>query len=48
MKPTISLRDALSDKKLLGCAMSDDSFLAMRTLLIASMGEELITDAEPR
>jgi hypothetical protein len=46
MKPTISLRDALSDKKLLGCAMSDDSFLAMRTLLIASMGEELITDAE--
>jgi hypothetical protein len=46
LKPTVSLRDALADPKLLGNAMQDDSFLAMRTLMIASMGEPLINDAE--
>jgi len=46
MRPTVSMRDALNDPQLLGNAMSEDSFLAMRTLLIASMGEPLINDAE--
>jgi hypothetical protein len=46
LKPTVSLRDALADPKLLGNALQNDSFLAMKTLLIAAMGEPLITDAE--
>jgi len=45
MKPTVSLRRALSDPNLLGHALSGDSWAPWRTLLIASMGEEL-TEAE--
>ena len=41
MKPTVSLRRALSDPNLLGYALSGDSWAPWRTLLIASMGEEL-------
>jgi len=45
MKPRITLRRALTDKNLLGNALSGESWFAWRTLLIASMGEAL-TDAE--
>jgi hypothetical protein len=45
MKPTISLRDALADSQLLAGALPGDSWLAWRTLMIASMGEPL-TDEE--
>src|SRR5450759_2833838 len=45
MKPTISIRKALSDKKLLGNVLAGPSWAAWRVLLIASMGEALI-DAE--
>ncbi|HEY7194901.1 MAG TPA: hypothetical protein VH439_14260 [Gemmatimonadales bacterium] len=41
MRPTVPLRRALSDKNLLGHALSGDSWAPWRTLLIASMGEEL-------
>jgi hypothetical protein len=46
MNPTVAIRRALSEPDLLGNAMADESFLAMKTLLIASMGEPLINDAE--
>jgi len=45
MKPTVTMRDALSDPELLGNALQGDSFLVWRILLIAAMGEEL-TDSE--
>ena len=45
MRPTTTLRDALSDPALLGHVLVGDSWLPWRTLLIASMGEPL-TDAE--
>ena len=45
MKPTISIRKALADKKLLGDILVGDSWQAWRVLLIAAMGEPL-TDAE--
>jgi hypothetical protein len=45
MKPTITIRKALSDKKLLGNVLAGASWLAWRTLLIAAMGEKL-TEAE--
>jgi hypothetical protein len=45
MRPLVSMRRALSDPALLGSTMPGDSWAAWRTLLIASMGEEL-TDAE--
>ena len=35
------MRKALTDKKLLGNVLAGDSWLAWRTLLIASMGEAL-------
>src|SRR5262249_43696735 len=41
MKPRILLRRALSDPNLLGNALSGDSWLPWRTLLIAAMGEPL-------
>ena len=45
MKPKVSLRKALADPQLLGGTLVGDSWLPWRTLLIASMGEEL-TDEE--
>jgi hypothetical protein len=45
MKPTTTLRDALSDPALLGHVLAGDSWLPWRTLLIAAMGEAL-TDEE--
>ena len=45
MKPTISIRKALADKKLLGATLAGESWQAWRVLLIAAMGEPL-TDAE--
>jgi hypothetical protein len=45
LKPQISLRDALADRNLLGCALAGPTWAAWRTVLIASMGEPL-TDAE--
>jgi len=45
MIKNIDLRAALDDPNLLGGSMPGDTFLPMRTLLIAAMGEELI-DAE--
>ena len=44
MKPRVSLRKALSDKKLLGNTLGGPSWAAWRTLLIASMGEALHED----
>ena len=41
MKPTVALRQALSDKKLLGGVLTGPSWAAWRTLLIAGMGEAL-------
>jgi hypothetical protein len=45
MKKRVSMREALADPELLGGAIPGDSWLAWRTLLIASMGERL-TDQE--
>ena len=45
MKPTITIRKALADKKLLGNVLPGDSWRAWRILMIAAMGEAL-TDAE--
>lgn len=45
MNPTVALRKALSDKKLLGGILSGPSWHAWRTLMIAAMGEAL-TDKE--
>ena len=41
MTPTTTIRDALSNPDLLGNVLSGTSWSAWRTLLIASMGEEL-------
>ena len=41
MKPSISLRQALTDPALLGNALAGDSWAAWRALLIAAMGEPL-------
>src|ERR1035437_4686603 len=46
MKPTVTLRDALNDPQLLGNALQGDSFFPWRVLLIAAMGEPLISDDE--
>jgi hypothetical protein len=45
MRPTTTLRDALSDPALLGHVLRGPSWLPWRVLLIAAMGEAL-TDAE--
>lgn len=45
MKPTITIRKALTDPKLLGSTLKGSSWMAWRTLLIGAMGEAL-TDAE--
>lgn len=44
MTPRVTLRRALADPNLLGTALSGDSWRPWRTLLIASMGEELTAD----
>jgi hypothetical protein len=44
MKPRVTLRQALGDQLLLGGIISGDSWKPWRTLLIASMGEELLDD----
>jgi hypothetical protein len=44
MKPTVTMRKALSDPALLGNALVGDSWLPWRTLLIAAMGERLTDD----
>lgn len=44
MKPNITMRAALNDPQLLGNTIAGDSWLPWRTLLIASMGEELLPD----
>jgi hypothetical protein len=41
MKPTVTMRKALGDSKLLGTALEGDSWRAWRILLIAAMGEKL-------
>jgi hypothetical protein len=47
MKPTVSLRKALSDKQLLGKVLAGETWSAWRTLLIAAMGETLTDDERP-
>jgi hypothetical protein len=44
MKPVISMRKALSDKRLLGNALDGDSWFTWRVMLIAAMGEPLTYD----
>jgi hypothetical protein len=44
VRPTVSIRKALADPKLLGNALNGDSWKAWRTLLIAAMGEKLTAD----
>jgi hypothetical protein len=44
MIPRVPLRQALSDSALLGGILDGESWLAWRTLLVASMGEELTAD----
>ena len=44
MTPLCSLRRALSDPKLLGSALSGDSWQVLRVVLIAAMGEALSDD----
>jgi hypothetical protein len=41
MKPTITMREALADVRLLGNVLAGESFQAWRVLLIAMMGEKL-------
>src|SRR5262249_49107838 len=45
MRPTITIRDALADARLLGNVIAGESWRAWRVLLIAMMGEAL-TDEE--
>ena len=47
MTPSISIREALADPKLLGGVLAGDSWRTWRTLMIAAMGEAL-TDDERR
>ena len=44
MRPTVSMRKALADPRLLGTAFPGDSWRPWRTLLIAAMGEKLTDD----
>jgi hypothetical protein len=44
VKPTVSVRKALDDTKLLGQAFPGPTWRCWRTLLIAAMGEELTND----
>jgi hypothetical protein len=44
VKPTVSIRKALADPKLLGSALAGDSWQPWKVLLTASMGEPLTDD----
>jgi hypothetical protein len=44
MRPIITIREALTDPKLLGAILPGDSWLPWRVLLIATMGEALTDD----
>ena len=44
MKVRTSLREALSDERLLGKALAGDSWHAWRTILLATMGEKLTAE----
>jgi hypothetical protein len=44
MKPTVPIRDALTDPALLGSILTGESWHAWRTILIAAMGEPLTPD----
>ena len=44
MKPTVTMREALTDVRLLGSVLAGESWLAWRVLLIAGMGEKLTDD----
>jgi hypothetical protein len=46
VKQLITLRSALEDPMLLGDALTGDSWFCWRTLLIAAMGEPLVSSAE--
>src|SRR5664280_2685789 len=45
MKPTVTIR-AVDDPQILGHALQGPTFFPWRTLLIAAMGEPLISDDE--
>ena len=44
MRPAITMRKALEDKRLLGAALEGESWFTWRTMLIACMGEPLTAD----
>ena len=44
MKPALTMRRALEDKRLLGNALNGDSWSTWRVTLIAAMGEALKPD----
>ena len=44
MKPSISLRKALTDPQLLGSVLAGDTWRSWRFLMIAAMGEALTDD----
>ena len=44
MKPSVAMRQALSDPALLGSILAGQSWASWRTLLIAAMGEPLDDD----
>ncbi len=44
MRPTVTMRKALADKRLLGSALEGDSWSVWRTMLVATMGEPLTAD----
>src|SRR6476620_7743722 len=46
MKPKVPLRQALNDERLLGNVLVGDSWDGWKVLLIAAMGEPLISDEE--
>jgi hypothetical protein len=47
MKPTVTLRNALSDPQLLGNALQGESFFPWRTMGMAAMGEALTDEERP-
>jgi hypothetical protein len=46
VKPLVTMRSALEDPQLLGDALPGESWFSWRSLLIASMGEPLVSSAE--
>ena len=47
MRPLVTMRETLDDTALLGSIMAGESWAAWRTVLIASMGEELTAEERP-